>query len=167
MQDYMDYVHKTSISPPNKNIINISSSEQRPKSLADFPTTSTVKNYTTITSQKDTGKLSNSSLGGISNYENNNNNDYASSTNEFRFSQNRLLQQKPDMKKLKDQLNLPRFNMSTSSITQNGLLMNSSSFSMPTTTMKDFHRINRPTKLSKIKPSTTLHHGSRERLITT
>ena len=44
--------------------------------------------------------------------------------------------------------------------------MNSSSFSMPTTTMKDFHRINRPTNLSKIKPSTTMHHGSRERLIT-
>ena len=97
----MDYVQKTSISPPNKNIINISSSEQRPKSLADFPTTSTVKNYETITSQKDTGKLSNSSLGGISNYENKYN-DYASSTNEFRFSQNRLLQQKPDMKKLKN-----------------------------------------------------------------
>ena len=102
MQDYMDYVHKTSISPPNKSIINISSSEQRPKSLADFPTTSTVKNYETITSQKDTGKLSNSSLGEISNYENNNNNDYASSTNEFKYSQNRLLQQKPDMKKLKN-----------------------------------------------------------------
>ena len=83
----MDYVQKTSLSPPMRNIINISSNDQRPKSLAEFPTTSTVKNFETITSQKDSCKISNSSLGGTSNYEKNNN-DYASSTNEFRFLKN-------------------------------------------------------------------------------
>ena len=51
-------------------------------------------------------------------------------------------------------------------MTQNGLLMNSSNFSMPIQTMKDFNKINRPTKLSKIKPSTTMYQGSREKLLT-